>query len=47
MGFTPSILESQKMSQEFLTPVMTPPQNTGLFFTFILLLLNKLYKIID
>ena len=31
-GFTPSILDNEKMSQEHLTPVMTPPHKTGLFY---------------
>ena len=37
-GFTSSILESEKMSQQLLTPVMTPLHMTGLFFNFILLI---------
>ena len=32
-GFIPSILDyEKKMSQEHLTPVMTPPYKTGLFY---------------
>ena len=32
IGFTPSILDyEKKMSQEFLTPPMTPPQGSGFF----------------
>ena len=30
-SFTPSILDSEKMSQELLTPLMMPPQESGFF----------------
>ena len=33
---TPSILDSEKMSQELLTPVMTPPKKTLLFYFYII-----------
>ena len=45
IGFTSSILESDKMSQQLLTPVMTPLQKTGLFKFYIIntLLYNLLF----
>ena len=33
--FYPSILESEKTSQELLTPVMAPSQKTGLSYFYI------------
>ena len=35
-GFIPSIADSEKMSQELISPLMTPPQETGLFYFYII-----------
>ena len=29
IGFTPSVLDSEKMSRELLTPLMAPPKKSG------------------
>ena len=42
-GFTPSILDSKKMSQEPLTPTMTLPQES-FFYSYIILIIYQYYK---
>ena len=38
--FYPSILESEKMSQELYTPVMTPPQKIGFFYFYFIIIIK-------